>query len=245
MPIFLLARHHLSACRPRYWSKRLFFAPAPSTGSSNHPKSLAPDESKWCARNFGVALRWWAVLCVWHFGLFGCHRVFKQLDATTSPAEPPGPKWLRRIFGDDFFEEVEQIQIYNDQANDDTVALIAKLPRIRSLIVRSNAITDKGVASLAGAGELEALELSSANVTASGYANLKGLRKLMAISFRKNPTAEDSWLAEITKLTQVQIFISELSPIQRWWTRSPANRIWATRTRFRGQRCDEGRRRIT
>src|SRR5262249_32517948 len=44
---------------------------------------------------------------------------FHDLDATTSPAEPPGPKWLRRIFGDDFFEEVSQIQIYNDQANDD------------------------------------------------------------------------------------------------------------------------------
>lgn len=128
---------------------------------------------------------------------------FHELDATTSPAEPPGPKWLRRIFGDDFFEEVDQIQIYNDQANDDTLALIAKLPRIRSLIVRSNAFTDKGLASLAGASELETLELTSANVTASGYANLKGLRKLMSISFRKNPTVEDSWLTEIAKLTQV------------------------------------------
>ena len=45
------------------------------------------------------------------------------------PVEPPGPKWLRRIVGDDFFEEVDQIQIDNDQANDDTLAMIATLPK--------------------------------------------------------------------------------------------------------------------
>jgi hypothetical protein len=125
-----------------------------------------------------------------------------ELD-TSPPVEPPGPKWLRQFVGDDFFEEVCQIQIFNDQANDDTLALIAKLPRISSLIVRSNAITDKGLASLAGASGLEALELSSANITASGYANLKGLRKLMTIVFSSNPTVDDSWLTEIAKLTQV------------------------------------------
>ena len=126
MPIFLLARHHLSACRPRYWSKRLFFAPAPSTGTANDPKSLAPDESKWCARSLS--------------------------------GSAPDAK---------------------------------------------HEVQPDSKASLAGASELETLELTSANVTASGYANLKGLRKLMSISFRKNPTVEDSWLTEIAKLTQV------------------------------------------
>ena len=126
-----------------------------------------------------------------------------ELDAAP-PVEPPGPKWLRRIVGDDFFVEVEQIQLENDEVNDDTIALIAHLPSIHSLIVRSNGITDKGLVSLAEANELVALELTSANVTASGYANLTGLRKLMTLVFRNDKTVQDTWLAEIAKLQQVK-----------------------------------------
>jgi hypothetical protein len=121
-------------------------------------------------------------------------------------AEPPGPKWLRRIAGDIFFEEVAQVQIDNDQANDETLGLIAKLPRIESLMVTSNAITDDGLASLADASKLIVLELQSAKVTPSGYLHLKGLRNLKTLVFRDNNKFNDSCLPEILKLTQVHYF---------------------------------------
>jgi Leucine Rich repeat len=120
------------------------------------------------------------------------------------PVEPPGPKWLRRILGDDFFVEVNQIQIYTDQANDESLAIIASLPHIDSLIVRSNGITDKGLASFSQASGLEALELRSTKITGAGYLQLKELLTLKSLILRDDSTVTDAWLSDIAELKQVR-----------------------------------------
>jgi hypothetical protein len=122
------------------------------------------------------------------------------------PPEPPGPMWLRRLIGDDLFVEVGQIQLYSEQTNDETLAILARLPRIDSLIVKSDGVTDKGLTNLAKATGLKALDLRSANVTALGFVQLTGLRELETLVFR-DQAFSDTWLADIARLTQVKYLI--------------------------------------
>lgn len=127
--------------------------------------------------------------------------------------DPPGPKWVRLILGDDFFVEVTQIQLYTDEVNDATLAVIAKLPRIDSLIVKSDGVTNKGLAVLAHANGLMAVDIRSANVTAAGYLQLKDLASLRSLILRQNTAVNDTWLADILELKQVRYLTLRYSGI--------------------------------
>ena len=131
------------------------------------------------------------------------------------PVDPPGPKWFREMFGDEFFEEVGQIQIYNHAADDESMTLISALPRIESIIFISDGVTDKGLAALADANGLLALEPLSSTITPAGLRSLsraKGLQTLVLSSGHlggqnRVPSTlviDDSWLPEIVKLTQLK-----------------------------------------
>jgi len=116
----------------------------------------------------------------------------------------PGPRWLKRILGEDFLAEVTQIQLNDERVNDDTLALIATLPNEgSSLIATSDGITDEGLEHLAKGTGLDALEIHSANVTIAGYENLKKLKKLESLIVR-DERIDDSWLPVLADLTQVR-----------------------------------------
>jgi hypothetical protein len=122
---------------------------------------------------------------------------------TIPPPEPPGPKWLRNLIGDEFFVEVLQIELHTDQANDETIALIAKLPRMDSLVVTSNSITDKGMAHLAQATSLLAWDIKSDHITPSCLSYLHGLPKLITVVLR-SAKADDSWMPACAALSQLK-----------------------------------------
>src|SRR4029077_18430243 len=63
-----------------------------------------------------------------------------------SRSEPPGPNWLRRLLGDDFFAEIYHVTIDNPGVTDETIGSIAELPNLCSLYFESDAVTDEGVA---------------------------------------------------------------------------------------------------
>jgi hypothetical protein len=100
-------------------------------------------------------------------------------------AEPPGPKWLRNIVGDDFFAEVVHIQIVNDRAPDDIVAKIAKLPNLRGLFLNSDGLTDNGLDHLSRSKTIDSLGFGSSTVTDVGLGHLKKMAQLKELSIAR------------------------------------------------------------
>ncbi len=96
-------------------------------------------------------------------------------------SRPPGPKWLRRMFGDDFFTVVAGIEIVSERVTGDTVAAVSTLPHLRTLVVDAEGIDDQGLVQLAGATELERLTFRSTRVTDAGLAQLAVLKELTSL----------------------------------------------------------------
>lgn len=109
---------------------------------------------------------------------------------------PPGPAWLRRILGDDFFLHVDSVYSWpskldpdadpahlsgparegmNDvpPLNDAALAYLRYLPKLRSLSLAGAKITDAGLRQLYTVSALESLDLRETKVSAGAVAELR------------------------------------------------------------------------
>jgi len=193
---------------------------------------MAGMKSRWFRFSLRTLLLLVAALCVWL--AWKVHDVRKIRRAVAEvkrlggdityqhelnmapPVDAPGPKWFRQIFGDEFFEEVTQIQLYSQEADDQTMELISGLPRIQSVIFISDSVTDKGLAALANANGLGALMPLSSKITPMGlqaFERAKNLQTLVLSSGHfggvnlvpSTLIVDDSWLPQIAKLTQIRL----------------------------------------
>jgi hypothetical protein len=126
--------------------------------------------------------------------------------------EPPGPVWLRKLLGDDFFATVDGVTVRTDagmrqlddlpqllnvrvlpagsigaapeKLTDAGITHLEGLTRLATLQLQHTAMTDAGVASFKGLTELNILELDYTNLTDSGLAQLKALSKLGILTLR-------------------------------------------------------------
>jgi hypothetical protein len=105
----------------------------------------------------------------------------------------PGPEWLRSILGQDIFSDVVYIGLYDPRVTDDTLALIARLPHLHELHIKSDNVTDAGVAHLARLSQLESLAIHSKKLTDAGLANLTGLKNLKALWYWGPIRVRDFW----------------------------------------------------
>jgi hypothetical protein len=105
-----------------------------------------------------------------------------EYDATDANrlkhAQPPGPEWLRKLLGSDFFGAVVMLYIYSDEIADAGLAQIAGLTRLQELDLQSTQITDAGLAHLARLTRLQRLSLDGTKITDAGLAHLAGLTRL-------------------------------------------------------------------
>jgi hypothetical protein len=127
--------------------------------------------------------------------------LFPEFRKPTS--EPP--MWVRKLFGDDFFAEIEDILIPqgNERVNDDTLAQIATLTHLKQLSFNSNAVSDRGIAHLARLSELKSLNFVSSQVSDVGIAHLEGLQHLGWISIG-GARINDDCFATVAKLKQLE-----------------------------------------
>ena len=96
-----------------------------------------------------------------------------QFDANgtrTYKAQPPGPEWLRKLLGTDFFSSVIRVGFFSDEVMAD----------MRMLHV-STQLTDAGLARIAGLTQLQGLSLNSTQITDAGLAQIAGLPQLQAL----------------------------------------------------------------
>lgn len=94
---------------------------------------------------------------------------------------PPGPRWLRQVLGDDFFDDVAGISIAREGVTDETVAAIATLPHLKSLLLNSDGISDLGLARITRLTELGELGFRSSSVTDAGLAQIAECRGLTTL----------------------------------------------------------------
>jgi hypothetical protein len=120
----------------------------------------------------------------------------------TKVPTPPGPAWLRKLLGDDFFANVylvsfeqgvneaqlvhlegsHQLRVLglgNSQVTDAGLAHLQRLTRLKNLqTFQCTQVTDAGLVHLQGLSDLEWLELGGAQVTDAGLSRLEGLGHL-------------------------------------------------------------------
>ena len=92
--------------------------------------------------------------------------------------EPTSPRWLRQMFGDELFFQVDSVGLLGPKFNDNNVAVIKHLPEVRWLSSYYSKVTDQGMRHFRGLRNLEELYLTGLEITDDGLENLEGLRGL-------------------------------------------------------------------
>ena len=115
-------------------------------------------------------------------------------------ARPPGPEWLRNLFGENFLSDVKYVYIPSQTKPDpnaaakhwwqkalavlapepppDADAALAtceEFPNLKDLVLSETTVSDRGLAHLDKLSQLRSLELSETTVSDAGLAHVKGL----------------------------------------------------------------------
>jgi hypothetical protein len=92
---------------------------------------------------------------------------------------PAGPDWLRRMLGENFFNDVVAVYFENHAiVTDERVMNVKELTQLTWLNVYETSVTDAGLTSLKGLTHLDYLNLGANAITDAGLSNLKGLTRL-------------------------------------------------------------------
>lgn len=112
-------------------------------------------------------------------------------DVLTPGRQPLGPKWLRRMIGDEYFQEVAEVNLLPgtmafgkgmsprpERAADEVIPRLRAFPALKRLSLNGNQATDRAMETIGSLGDLEDLWMGEAYVTDAGFARLKRLKRL-------------------------------------------------------------------
>lgn len=88
-------------------------------------------------------------------------------------AKPPGPAWLRKLIGKDFFINVTMIELCFTDVTDADLKHLDGMTHLHYLNLQHTEITDAGLEHLKGLKELNRLFIDNTKITDSGAADLK------------------------------------------------------------------------
>ncbi|HEV2968530.1 MAG TPA: hypothetical protein VGY55_00995 [Pirellulales bacterium] len=100
------------------------------------------------------------------------------------PGKPFGPDWLRRLLGENFFNDVVFVDFQRVpiKVGDADLASVQELTTLKVLWLNGDKITDAGLDHVKGLIRLESLGLGGTMITDAGLLKLKGLTKLQDLS---------------------------------------------------------------
>jgi Leucine-rich repeat (LRR) protein len=123
----------------------------------------------------------------------------------TPGREPRAPQWLRRVLGDEFFQEVRHVSLAYDnstgkQSNnsnvspcDDLLARLARQSGLKFLLLKKSQATDGGLKHIGAMTGLEELYIWDATaVTDAGVAHLARLNNLKKIHINGSKITDES-----------------------------------------------------
>ena len=102
--------------------------------------------------------------------------------------------------------ELDQLDVYEKAASNATCARIAKLPKLRLLMLTGGPFDDDGVKHLAGLTALEELTLNSAQVTDASIDAIAGLKRLRKVNVAGTKITADG-RAKLAKLLPKAVIV--------------------------------------
>jgi hypothetical protein len=140
-------------------------------------------------------------------------KVYYEYEKGPPPHEPPGPIWLRKLFGDDFFAEVDSVEYGNSAITDAALDPIREFKHIKYLDLSRTDVTDEGLRRLKSLSNLQLLILEQTAVTGDGLIHLKGLVNLEYLDLTDTKVTSSGLAALQEALPNCQILSSPVTTI--------------------------------
>jgi hypothetical protein len=133
-------------------------------------------------------------------------REFQPRDAKT---EPPGPKWMRRFLGDDYFCRVIGLEYQSDPWDDvpaeAMVRLLGALPTLEWLTIKRSDATDEDLRQIPMLPHLDELDLIEGRVVGSGLIPLERFPRLRTLRLRGGLVGDEACSAARQSATLVEL----------------------------------------
>lgn len=118
-------------------------------------------------------------------------------------AAPPGPKWLRKAIGDQYFVRVVRLNFEQTETNDADLRWLESLPDVRWLSLYDTRVTNKGMKYLASLPKLENLYIFGTEIGDAGLQHVRKLKALREIQCSGNPISDEG-LQHLSALAQLE-----------------------------------------
>lgn len=76
-------------------------------------------------------------------GVFEYDYVYYDIGKPKWGGQPNGPRWLRRLFGDEFFNTPVGLYLYNSRDVASALSKLDSLPHLKFLLLGGSSITDR------------------------------------------------------------------------------------------------------
>jgi hypothetical protein len=118
--------------------------------------------------------------------------------------EPPGWRWLRRLIGDEYFQEVVAVNLSGKKLSDDNLIAIRGLTKLVELGLANTPISDVGTRHLNRLGRLRYVDLSETRITSEGLRFLSGCHDLATLRLVNARGVDDDGLQHLRGLPRLQ-----------------------------------------
>ena len=116
--------------------------------------------------------------------------MFDQHGSSLPNPKPPGPAWLRQLLGENFFTEIEELDLIDNgwhrqrghEIKDAELEYLKGLTKLKRLFLNGTQVSDAGLKNLKGLTQLLHLWLSDTKVSDAGLEHLRGLTQLQWLS---------------------------------------------------------------
>ena len=119
-----------------------------------------------------------------------------EVDQSGNPlpfprAKLPGPAWLRKQLGNDFFATVVELYFSPPSVTDAGLEHLKGLSQLQSLTLEGTQVTDAGLKRLTGLTQFRTLDLNETRVTDAALVHLKGLTKLSELDLHNTKVTNE------------------------------------------------------
>lgn len=126
---------------------------------------------------------------------------FDEDDQNTGATHPPGPTWLRKLIGDDYFQTVIAVYMINDPYLEEArLPAVEQLPALKRLALGETQVGDATMPRISKLKYLRFLDISQTNVTDAGMIHLerlRGLKWLFVGTWDRDHTVSDAGLKRV------------------------------------------------
>ncbi|MCX7424285.1 MAG: hypothetical protein NTW96_01400 [Planctomycetia bacterium] len=109
---------------------------------------------------------------------------------SSADGDAPGPDWLRKWLGIDYFDSVVCVYVVGDGFTDDDLEQLQSLRGLKSLCLLAPNITDAGLEHVGHLHDLKILWLGGPGITDAGFAHLKHLRMLTRLTIERGAVVD-------------------------------------------------------